>query len=362
MKNISILKKLGIILLVTILVASNISICDNVQASAAEKPGKPKISLSISEDGYGINVNISKTTGADGYRIYIMSSYDEKYKKLADINLNGKKVQSYTVDNLKTGHYYFKVRAYKKSKGKKIWGAKSKSKNIILNKAPIIVFGSYEQDNDPSNGKEPIEWLVLDEKEDGSMLVISRYGLDAIPYNRQGENTTWKDSYLRNWMNNSFYEVAFNTQEKERIIETEIETFDSPYDLENLSSEKTNDRVFALGAGEVFSYFAYSYVKCACEPTAYALERGAIIIDCEKLRQEGSYVSENDIKFEGSCSWWPREASSSAFDETGIYYASAIISYDFEDANPDGEATYQRLIEKSSQEICARPAMWIKPE
>ena len=74
MKNNSIFRKLEVILLVIILVASNISICDNVQASAAGKPGKPKISLSITEDGYGINVNISKTTGADGYRIYIMSN------------------------------------------------------------------------------------------------------------------------------------------------------------------------------------------------------------------------------------------------------------------------------------------------
>ncbi len=329
---------------------------------AASKPKKPKISLSITEDGYRIKVNISKTTGADGYRIYIMSSYDEKYKKLTDINLNGKKARTYTVDNLKTGHYYFKVRAYKNSKGKKVWGAKSKTKDILLNNAPIIEFGSYEQDNDPSNGSEPIEWLILDKKEDGSMLIVSRYGLDAIPYNKQGENTTWKDSYLRNWMNHSFYDSAFDAHEKERIIETEIETFDSPYDSDNLTSEKTQDKVFALGAGDVLNYLTYNYVKCACEPTAYALARGAWVEDCEKLRREGAYVSEQAIIFEGSCSWWPREATGSVFNEDGVYYADALISFDFEYANPDGESMYHRIVDKSSQEVCARPAMWIKAD
>ena len=29
----------------------------------------------------------------------------------------------------------------------------------------IVTFGAYEQDNDASNGKEPIEWIVLEELE-----------------------------------------------------------------------------------------------------------------------------------------------------------------------------------------------------
>ena len=38
----------------------------------------------------------------------------------------------------------------------------------------IIEFGSYEQDNDSSNGSEPIKWRVL-EVSDGSALVVSEY-------------------------------------------------------------------------------------------------------------------------------------------------------------------------------------------
>ncbi|MBR6091085.1 MAG: serine/threonine protein kinase, partial [Anaerolineaceae bacterium] len=41
-----------------------------------------------------------------------------------------------------------------------------------------FTFGQYEQDNDPDNGMEAIEWQVL-AVENGRALVISQYGLDA---------------------------------------------------------------------------------------------------------------------------------------------------------------------------------------
>ncbi|MBP3696995.1 MAG: hypothetical protein J6J45_05560, partial [Clostridia bacterium] len=63
-----------------------------------------------------------------------------------------------------------------------------------------ITFGSYEQDNDLSNGKEPIEWLVLD-KQDGKVLVISKYALDAKPYNDEYVDVTWETCTLRSWLN-----------------------------------------------------------------------------------------------------------------------------------------------------------------
>lgn len=44
-----------------------------------------------------------------------------------------------------------------------------------------FTFGHYEQDNNSSNGKEPIEWLVLDRK-GNEVLVISKYCLDSKPY------------------------------------------------------------------------------------------------------------------------------------------------------------------------------------
>ena len=50
------------------------------------------------------------------------------------------------------------------------------------NARTILAFGKYEQDNNPDNGPEEIEWIVLEEQ-DGNLLLLSRYGLDAVPYN-----------------------------------------------------------------------------------------------------------------------------------------------------------------------------------
>ena len=47
------------------------------------------------------------------------------------------------------------------------------------NVGDIIVVGTYEQDNNTSNGKELIEWLVL-AKENNRVLVISDKALDSV--------------------------------------------------------------------------------------------------------------------------------------------------------------------------------------
>ena len=46
----------------------------------------------------------------------------------------------------------------------------------------MITLGHYEQDNDLTNGQEPIEWRVLNIEGD-TVLLVSRYALDAQPYN-----------------------------------------------------------------------------------------------------------------------------------------------------------------------------------
>lgn len=65
-------------------------------------------------------------------------------------------------------------------------------KNELLQSAQIgdyIYFGVYEQDNDEENGKEKIEWIVID-KSDNKLFVISKYVLDCQVYNATSEDVT----------------------------------------------------------------------------------------------------------------------------------------------------------------------------
>ena len=45
------------------------------------------------------------------------------------------------------------------------------------------------EENDTSNGKEDIEWLVL-AKEDNKILIISNKALDCQPYNTSNSSVT----------------------------------------------------------------------------------------------------------------------------------------------------------------------------
>ena len=65
----------------------------------------------------------------------------------------------------------------------------------------IITIGRYPQnDDDP----EPIEWIVL-QKDGKRAFLLSRYVLDAIPYEESHDKVTWEECTLRAWLNDDFY-------------------------------------------------------------------------------------------------------------------------------------------------------------
>ena len=74
-----------------------------------------------------------KVAGADGYEVYRSNSAKGKFKKIAT-SKSGKSV-SYTNKKLsKNKTYYYKVRAYKNVKGKKVYGGYSKVVKIKIKK------------------------------------------------------------------------------------------------------------------------------------------------------------------------------------------------------------------------------------
>ena len=111
-----------------------------------------------------------------------------------------------------------------------MWTIKIKFYKQLFSNASVgstIFFGSYEQDNNKSNGKEDIEWIVLAQN-GTNVLVISKYALDCQPYNTKNTDTTWEKSSLRKWLNETFMEngingvindVINNISNNEKIIE-----------------------------------------------------------------------------------------------------------------------------------------------
>ncbi len=140
-----------------------------------------------------------------------------------------------------------------------------------------VIFGSFEQDNHLENGKEKIEWYVLDYKSE-KYLLISKYVLDSRRFHDDPENrnTVWKDSTIREWLNNTFYKNAFTAEERSSIIETYHE------DVE------CNDRIFLLSANELRSLFHTKNIYYGYG-TAYALAKGLPIVN-DIVQSSGWYL------------------------------------------------------------------------
>ncbi|MGN0395332.1 MAG: fibronectin type III domain-containing protein, partial [Coprococcus sp.] len=74
-------------------------------------------------------VGWEKISGANGYQIYMSTSKNGKYKKVA--TLKGANKVRYTKSNLESGKtYYFKIKAYRTYKGKRVYSSYSTIKKV----------------------------------------------------------------------------------------------------------------------------------------------------------------------------------------------------------------------------------------
>ena len=135
-----------------------------------------------------------------------------------------------------------------------------------------IYWGAYEQDNDTSNGKEIIEWLVL--AIDGNKaLVISKYALDCQKYNVYRADVTWEKCSLRTWMNGTFLNSAFSADEQAKILSAAVFADENPtYSTD--PGDATTDKMFLLSITEAEKYFTTDASR-KCTPTDYAKAQGA---------------------------------------------------------------------------------------
>ena len=91
--------------------------------------------------------------------------------------------------------------------------------------------------------------LVRDGKK---ALLLSRYGLDAQPYNTEDTAITWEKSTLRTWLSGTFIDKAFTSAEQSAILETNVDNGSGQgYSKWNTNGgNNTQDKVFLLSYAE----------------------------------------------------------------------------------------------------------------
>ena len=187
----------------------------------------------------------------------------------------------------------------------------------------VVFFGSYEQDNVASNGKEAIEWIIL-AKEGNRALLISRFALDCQRYNFYFADITWETSSLRKWLNGTFLNAAFSSAEQNSIVSSTV-TADKNPSYSTSPGNDTTDKVFLLSITEAYKYFNSDEAR-KCAPT-------------DNVKAKGAFIASN-----GNCYWWLRSPG----------YRSDHASYVISDGS-----VYNYGINVDESDGAVRPALWI---
>lgn len=222
----------------------------------------------------------------------------------------------------------------------------------------VITFGSFEQDNNTSNGTEDIEWIVAT-VEDGRALLLSKYILYSMPYHSTGD-IAWEESDIRNWMNGEFYNEAFDESEKASIYEVELETKEPGY-ARNIT---TRDHIFLLALADLGKYFEMDYWDETYEvggdcyylmtyATPYAEAHGAFNITLNNKSAKKTVSEHPELNGVVTCEWWLRE--------TGAFCSimgSTIGNYYWE----PGDVLNNLYHPCAKEGTGIRPAIWVAVE
>lgn len=162
---------------------------------------------------------------------------------------------------------------------------------------------------------EKIKWKVL--WNDGkTIFVAAEKGIDCKPYNDVNESVTWENCTLRQWLNNDFWNTAFDSIEQKAVITSQVQNEPMPsYKAGN--GNNTNDKIYLLSIPELRNP-AYGFweekmdwehkkdkkMNRRIKPSDYAHARGVRVCTSKDTM---ALVTQQSI---GKCSYWLRSRCS----------------------------------------------------
>lgn len=167
----------------------------------------------------------------------------------------------------------------------------------------IITFGTYSQSKDGI--VLPMEWRVL-QNSGGELFVLSEYILECKRYHgksidikwRDCVDITWQDCDLREWLNDEFYNTAFNAAEKELIKTTHCTD-------NGEGSPDTEDNVFLLSVNELKAFsdlHGKDVLRAAGTDFAKTKKHdGCSLYVYDKTDKDNYIIKDGE---EVGCSWW----------------------------------------------------------
>ena len=205
---------------------------------------------------------------------------------------------------------------------------------------------------------ESVKWKILTEK-NGKAFLMCDMAIDAQQYYHNYEETriingktiyanNYAESEIRKWLNETFYNTAFNSLQKSLIQTTIVDNSarsTNPYNnatqwnsgVNNYACENTSDKVFLLSEYEVTNP-AYGFNSSY---SAYDTARQLKSSDYSK--SQGCYRY-NGGSYDGNCWWWLRSP----------FYVNDSFAWS---VGRDGDSSYLGSVYSAGLGVV--PALWI---
>lgn len=165
-------------------------------------------------------------------------------------------------------------------------GGKKKKFAVEIEKSvgEVIEFGSYYINSDKK--KDPIEWIIVDKNEEmKTELLLSKYAIERKKYNDVYTAMTWQKSDIRKWLNNDFYNEAFESVGSKFVLTSQLDNHKNP-EYKSADANVTYDRVFLPSYEELKKYVKQEDLKCKAT---------------KHFKSVGGYINEEDC-----VDWWTR--------------------------------------------------------
>ncbi len=101
---------------------------------------------------------------------------------------------------------------------------------------------------------EPVKWKVLQiENETNSLYLMADQKIEYRQMDREVNAVTWRNSDLRTWLNQDFFEAAFNADEQDAVLTWQVQFPDADHgNAVNVAADTTEDRVYLLSYNELY--------------------------------------------------------------------------------------------------------------
>ena len=177
----------------------------------------------------------------------------------------------------------------------------------------LVSFGHYEQDDDPSTTNESILWIVV-EKNGSELKLMSLYCLDSAPFMSNDDPVQWANSYVRQFLNNDFYNRAFSASEQAMIQSVTVKN--NPNPLHRTSSgDDTVDKVYLPSLEDVMEHYGIEACVETGYPGLYAQATPYAINHSISTERNGIWL---EILGSNNCWWWLRSSGGNDQNATEV--------------------------------------------